>query len=171
MKTLCWKGWLGIAALAAVLAVLPFGNTSKADSMKGNGMMMKKINPEMPAEAMNMANAKVIATAFYADWCPMCHQMLPAWKKTDMWLKSSKQPVGMVRFVFSNDATIAASKKLAANEGLSGLFSRHEGKTGFVFLLNANNHKLISKIESTDSAEQMQNKIKLAVAAVNRSMK
>ncbi|MEO6907580.1 MAG: thioredoxin domain-containing protein [Abditibacteriaceae bacterium] len=171
MKTLCWKGWLGVAALAAVLAVLPFGGTSKADAMKGNAMMMKKIDPTLGASAMNMANAKVIATSFYADWCPLCKHMMPAQMETMKWLKTEMKPVGMVRFDFSNKTTIAASKALAAKQGLADLYSRHEGKTGFVFLLNANNHKLISTIVNTDTAAQMQSKINNAIAAVNRSEK
>ena len=161
MKTLCWKGWLGIAVLAAVLAVLPFGGTSKAD-----GMMMKKIEPILGAMAMHVPNAKVTAVAFYADWCPMCKHMMPAEMETMKWLKTEKKPVNTVRFDFSNKTTTAASKKLADEEGLSKIYAAREGTTGFVLLLNAKTHSLISTIENTDTTSQMEAKINSAIASV-----
>jgi thiol-disulfide isomerase/thioredoxin len=165
MKMLCWKGWLGIAVLAAMLMVLPFSGTSKA------AMSMKKIDPTLGAMAMHVPDAKVIAVAFYADWCPLCKHMMPAQMETMKWLKKEKKPVSTVRFDFSNKTTIAASKTLADKEGLSKIYAANEGKTGFVLLLNANNHLLISTIDHTDTAAQMQSKINNAIAVVTQSKK
>lgn len=93
----------------------------------------------------------VIAMYMYADWCGACQAIKP--KMEEAKPEFEGQPVLFVKMNMTNDFTAHQSKLLAARLGLSEIFEKNEGMTGFVLLLDANTNEVIDKITTDDDTE------------------
>lgn len=99
----------------------------------------------------------VIAMYMYADWCGACQAIKP--KMAEAKPEFEGQPVLFIKMDMTNDFTAHQSKLLAARLGLSEIFQKNEGMTGFVLLLDANTNEVLDKITTDDDTEGIITKI------------
>lgn len=141
------KSFLTIMALA-VLAVIP------AAFAESEPMMEKPMMEEA---------AKVNAVVFYSDTCGSCKILEPKMKEAMGVVNTDR--VNVVKLDFSNAASIEASKKLAADQGVNSTLQTYGAKTGFVVLVdNAGNE--IAKLTKADSTADIAAKVTASALSV-----
>ena len=99
----------------------------------------------------------VIAMYMYADWCGACQAIKPIMEEAKPEFEG--QPVLFVKMDMTNDFTAHQSKLMAARLGLSEIFEKNEGMTGFVLLLDANTNEVLDKITTDDDKQGIITKI------------
>ena len=108
--------------------------------------------------------ATTTAVAFHADWCGGCKILGPKMEEVFNNLDDeTKAKVKMVKFNFTDDATKAASKELAAQHGISDIYPEGKPSTGIVKLLD-NDGSVLTEIHYKMSVEEITNIIKDATA-------
>lgn len=100
---------------------------------------------------------QVIAMYMYADWCGACQAIKPIMEEAKPQFEG--QPVLFVKMDMTNDFTAHQSKLMAARLGLSDIFEKNEGMTGFVLLLDADTNEVLDKITTDDGIEGIITKI------------
>jgi thiol-disulfide isomerase/thioredoxin len=100
---------------------------------------------------------RVIAMYIYADWCGACQAIKPIMEEAKP--EFEEQPVLFVKMDMTNDFTAHQSKLMAARLGLSEIFEKNEGMTGFVLLLDANTNEVLDKITTDDDKQGIITKI------------
>ncbi|HBQ59180.1 MAG TPA: hypothetical protein DD671_06035 [Balneolaceae bacterium] len=100
---------------------------------------------------------QVIAMYMYADWCGACQAIKPIMEEAKPEFEG--QPVLFVKMDMTNDFTAHQSKLMAARLGLSEIFEKNEGMTGFVLLLDANTNEVLDKITTDDDKQGIITKI------------
>ena len=148
------KKLLSILAVAAI-AIAPQIITN-AHAMEKEAMMEKKM--EAPK-----AETTTTAVAFHADWCGGCKILAPKMEEVMNGLDDeTKAKFSFVKFDFTDDATKAASKTLAAENGVESVFPMGEGKppTGAIKLVDNATGAVLAKIHYKMSVEEITGIIK-----------
>ncbi|MEM7618667.1 MAG: thioredoxin family protein [Pseudomonadota bacterium] len=141
------KSFLTIMALA-VLAIMPA-------AFAEDGAMMKK--------HMMEDKAKVHAVVFYSDTCGSCKILEPKMEEAMGVVNTDR--VNVVKLDFSNAASIEASKKLAADQGVGSTLQAYGAKTGFVVLVDDAGNE-IAKLTKKDSAADIAAKVTASALSV-----
>lgn len=113
------------------------------------------------SEVESEEDLTVIAMYMYADWCGACQAIKPIMEEAKPEFEG--QPVLFVKMDMTNDFTAHQSKLMAARLGLSEIFKKNEGMTGFVLLLDANTNEVLDKITTEDDKEGIIAKISNAL--------
>ena len=74
-------------------------------------------------------------------------------------LEFEEQPVLFVKMNMTNKFTAHQSKLLATQLGLSEIFKKKQGMTGFVLLINADTNEVINKITTDDDVTDIVKKV------------
>lgn len=131
----------------AILAVIPFHAQAMENDMAA---------PATPV---------VKAVFFYADSCGVCKILEP--KVTKALSSINPEKLDVIKFDFSNKATINATKELAKEKNINDILQKYGAKTGFVVLVN-NNNEIVDTLKVDNEAPEMASK--LATAIVNASL-
>lgn len=133
--------------LSAVLAVLTL-------AVAGLAFAQSDSRPSgTPKPAAAAQAPKVIALAFYADWCPGCKALSP--KLMEVMQNSAAQPCLFVKLDQTDKESHQAEYMLAAL-GYGDLWKENAGKTGYVLLVNTKSKQVVSTLTSDQSTEAMQ---------------
>lgn len=108
------------------------------------------IAAEKPSES-----PKVYALIFHADWCGSCKAMGPDVMK--LMNDSDIQGADFVKYNKTTDETIASSKELLKEKGLSD-FADRKG-TGYVLLINADTKEVVGKLQKNMSYDEMKKEV------------
>ncbi len=97
-------------------------------------------------------------TAFYvakmhAEWCGVCKLMNPKIPAVKAAFEGSN--IEFIQFDFTNNETVAANNKRAAELNLTTALNEHRGRTGFLAVINAKTQENIGQISGWLTAEQM----------------
>jgi len=133
------KSFLAIMALA-LLALVP---TAFAD---GHGHMDKAMDEMKPVKLV----------MFYSDTCGSCKILEP--RVSDAMKAINGDALEVVKFDFSNKASIEATKKMATEKDVAAVLQSYGAKTGFAVLVDGQGNevaKLTINHETTDIAEEL----------------
>lgn len=102
-----------------------------------------------------------VGVYMYADWCGTCQAM------DDTLMEAVRafdgEPFLFARIDLTDDFTTHQSRLLASQLGLSNVFERFEGSTGFVALVDPETGEEIDRITGGQSKEEMQRTIEAAL--------
>lgn len=142
-----------LAALTLAAAGIAFAQSGSQPSGTPAPKAVQPGSDSKPSGAHAAAEApKVIALQFYADWCPGCKALQP---KLDEVMKDvSGQPCLTVKLDQTDKDSHQAEYLLAAL-GYGDLWKEHAGKTGFVVLVNAKTHKVLSTVTSMQETKDI----------------
>jgi thiol-disulfide isomerase/thioredoxin len=105
------------------------------------------------ADNHSEASVKVIGVKMDAEWCGKCRVMNP---KLDAIMPSfMNQPVLFVKFNMTTDFTTQQAGLLAKRMGLEILFEEHQGKTGYMVLLDAASGEILQILNSDLSEDAL----------------
>ncbi len=91
-------------------------------------------------EKSALGRPKLIAAKFHADWCPLCKQMDDSIME-DLADRFDGMPVLVLTLDVTNQTARHHSEMLAAALGLDDLWAKNGGKTGTIYLVNAETKK------------------------------
>ncbi len=135
-----------VRALTTVLAVLALGiaglTFAQSDSRPSGA------RPPVAAQA-----PKVIALAFYADWCPGCKALKP--KLEEVMKESATEPCLFIK-LDQTDKDSHQAEYMVAALGIADLWKEHAGKTGYVLLVNPRTKKVVATLTADQDTETMQ---------------
>lgn len=122
--------------------------------------------PAVAARAQQAADKpEVIGLLFYADWCGSCKVLEP---KLDAAKKGfADKPILFTRVDMTDDTTKAQSKLLAGALGLGSIYAENAPKTGFMLLVNANDKKVLGKLDKTQSEAELKANIAAALSSAS----
>lgn len=151
-----------LAVLAISAAGIAFAQSGSAPSgtpapakQPGSGS-----KPSGAAQAHAAEAPKVIALAFYADWCPGCKALKP--KLEEAMKDAASQPFLNVKLDQTDKGSRQAEYMLAAL-GLGDLWKEHAGKTGFVLLVDAKTRKVVSTITYKQDVKEIKSTLMAAL--------
>ncbi len=114
--------------------------------MQASAEMMKKVEVNKP---------KLIAALYYADWCGSCKIVDPQVKKARARGDLDRADILFVTFDLTNKTTMAQSEMLASSLGLSDIFAKNAGKTGYMAIIDSASKQQIAKIDKTMKADDI----------------
>ena len=98
------------------------------------------------------SETKLVAAVFHSDYCGACKKMKP--EVMALQPKLEGKNVEWVDFDFTSAETKAASKKRAADLGLSELYADNQS-TGFVLLIDSESKETVAKLTSRQKTDEM----------------
>lgn len=116
-----------------------------------------------PKAAGPVGEPDVLALVFTAEWCAACKVLDPKLRAARTSLDEEA-----VRFVILDQTNADARREATASAregGFADVYAAHEGKTGFVLLLDADSKEILDRITSSDSEAQIRQKVRRAIAA------
>jgi thiol-disulfide isomerase/thioredoxin len=147
-----------LSLLALTASILLIGG------LAGMGQIAQR---EATQPASKSPQARMYAVAFHADWCMSCKALAPNFKKFKA--KHAKAPLLHVKLDLTNDFTKRQSAMMANALGLDKAWKEFGDKTGFVLLVDAKTKKVIGKITSDQSTEQMDKSLMAAMKNMSGS--
>lgn len=127
----------------------------------GSTEMMTSADQQQLEQAA--AGAPVVAVAMVADWCPPCKTLEP---RLDEALATL--PAGSVRVIRADmtNTKTPEGRETLREAGLSSLFETNGGKTGLVYLLDADTGAILGDIRGGGlTAGQIRERLNDAIAA------
>lgn len=112
--------------------------------------------------ATNVPAPKVLAVLMYADWCSSCKVLDP--KLQAVRPEFDQSEILFLRFDFTDEGTAFQSHMLAQTLGLSELYKRNGGRTGYMVLVDRTTGEIISIIQAGDSEAEIQQMLHAAAA-------
>ena len=106
-----------------------------------------------------IANIEPIAVLYKADWCGSCKVLDPKVQEAKKLLGNKLGKIKMVDLDLTNDATKAASAKVAESLGIKKLYDANAGKTGQLVIIDTKGQTILSKINKTYTAQQIADKV------------
>lgn len=116
--------------------------------------------PSGSAQAHVAEAPKIIAVNFYADWCPGCKALKP--KLDEAMSVADGKPCLTVKLDQTDKDSKQAQYMLAAL-GLGDLWKEHAGKTGYVLLVDAKTHKVVSTITYQQEIKEIKSTLMAAL--------
>jgi len=122
-------------------------------------LLMVAYQPLTHAQSPDQAESKpeVLGVLMYADWCSKCQELDP--KLPEVKPQFQDQSILFIQFDMTNDFTTSQSGKLAGLLGLSDLFQKHKGRTGYMVLLDAQTHEVLKTLKHNQSQQELRKKI------------
>lgn len=133
------RSWLIYLAIFAALTVPPWLRSQRSQAAE-NVPMVATANQEQP----------VTAAMFYSNWCGACQILDPKIEAVKPDFAGHK--VDFVKFDFSYALMRGkALQKLADDKGLSDIYAKNKGRTGFMLLIDPANEKILDIITLRDN--------------------
>ncbi len=101
----------------------------------------------------SLSSPEVIAVKFHADWCGSCRTMGPV--MTDLQNKFDGKPALFVTFNLTNQSSSHQSELHAAALGLQDLWAQNAGKTGKIYLIDADSKETVATLTKNDDFKAM----------------
>jgi len=143
------KVWNTIAAAAAGAALFS-GCASDGDSAKAEQGADRMVEPHNATLDAMTGEAEVIGVAMHADWCGACQTLGP--KVTE----AMRQ--------LDDDRVHPVATSTLASFGLSGLEELNDGKTGVLYLVDAQTGEVLGRIGGSVTVEQIRAQLAEALA-------
>lgn len=118
------------------------------------------MDDKMPKDAMVVEAPSATAVIFYSDSCGSCKILEPRMAVAMEAINMNK--IDVVKFDFSNKATIEATKTLAAEKNVSSVLQTYGAKTGFVVLLD-NTGKEVGKLKVDHTTSDIASELAKAI--------
>lgn len=106
----------------------------------------------------------VTAVMFFSTSCASCKILDPRMKEALNGIEADK--IDIVVFDFTNKNTIAATKALATEKGLESVLNEFGARTGFIALVDAENH-ITDRIGVDDNTLDIIVKLNKAIASAS----
>lgn len=100
---------------------------------------------------------EILGVLMYADWCSKCEVLDPKLQKIEP--EFENKGILFTRFDMTDDFTTEQSAMLARLLGLNDLFKEHEGRTGYMVLLDAETHEVLKTLKHDKSEEELKGEI------------
>ncbi len=110
---------------------------------------------------------EVLGVLFYADWCGSCKVLDPAIEKARGKSDLDNESVLFVTLDLTDATTRHQSELLANSLGLSELYAKNEGATGFMLLIDAETKEVVTRLTKKADANAITAEIKGAIAKVS----
>lgn len=104
--------------------------------------------------AASIPAPKSIAVLMYADWCPSCKILDP--KLQAVQPEFAQSGILFLRFDFTDAGTTHQSSMLAHSLGLSELYERNGGRTGYMVLVDRATGQVTTRITKDHSEPEIQ---------------
>lgn len=104
-----------------------------------------------PIKADEKPQIQLIAVQLYADGCPLCKTMKPAYEQIQQIFAGQME---FVRFDRSTDETSQASVIMAAGKGLEHIYNSYDG-TGIVLLVDAVTKEVVGQLIPGETLQEM----------------
>jgi len=104
--------------------------------------------------AASIPAPKIIGVLMYADWCPSCKILDP--KLQAVQPEFAQSEILFLRFDFTDAGTTYQSSLLAQSLGLSELYERNGGRTGYMVLVDRATGRVITRITKDHSEPEIQ---------------
>lgn len=111
---------------------------------------------------------EVMGVLFYADWCGSCQILDPVIAKARGKANLDNESILFVTLDLTNETTRHQSAFMAHTLGISDFYEDNDGGTGFMALIDADNGKVISRLNKTMDAATMANHINMAIAKASK---
>lgn len=105
--------------------------------------------------------AKAYSLFYAADWCTSCKILEP--KLTAVKPSFNGKPIEFLRIDLTNSETAEASLLKAQALGLGDIARQNAKATGYVLLVNADSKQIVGRIYSSQSEQQIKQKLQLAI--------
>lgn len=105
--------------------------------------------------------SEVYVVAMYADWCGKCKALEPEMMAAKSLLSNS--PAKFVKADLTDRAN-PAGKATLDKLGLGELYKANKGKTGLLYVVDADNGKVLRKIKSGTKSADIASTIRSAIA-------
>lgn len=138
-----------LMAAFALFILLPFGANA-----------MDKEHSSMTEAKTIISEPAIKAVVFYSDTCGSCKILEPRMMKAMGAVNKDK--IDVVKFDFSNKASIEATKQLAKDKNIDSILQQYGAKTGFVVLVN-NAGEIVDTIKVDNDAVDIASKLTSAV--------
>lgn len=109
---------------------------------------------------------RVIGLLFYADWCAACKVLDP--KLEAVKPEFADQPIAFTRVDLTDEDTTAKSVKHVRDLSLEKIYAEHEGRTGFVLLVDAREKRVLGRLTHDQSEGDLRQAISKALAETDR---
>ncbi len=145
---------------AASLVAIVGGVTACATGGAGSTSLTSSDQRSLEATA---GEAEVVAVMMTADWCPPCRTLKPNVQQA-----MTSMPYNSVAIVYADytDRRDPAAMETLAEAGLSSLYESNGGKTGVVYLLDADSGAILGQVSGgSASASEIKTALEAAVQA------
>ncbi|MEQ8843556.1 MAG: thioredoxin domain-containing protein [Phycisphaerales bacterium] len=144
-----------IVALAGGLVACASGGAGATSLSRGDQRMLENAAGEAP----------VVAVMMTADWCSTCKTLEPRVQQA-----MTSMPYNSVAMVYADytDRQSPAAEQTLADAGLTSLHESNGGKTGIVYLIDADTGAIVGEIRGTSmNAQQIYGALEAAVQAAS----
>ena len=117
---------------------------------------------EVESEPM-MQEQEVFVLKFHADWCGKCKSLNPIYDAAAK--EFAEKPVGFVILDVTNKEKRAESAQKMKELGLEDVWSKHEGRNGFMLVVDAETKASVKKLNAGTTKEQASEAITKALDA------
>ena len=152
------------ARVLAVASLVAFAGGLTACAMGGSGETSLSRSDQRSLEAA-AGEARVVAVMMTADWCSTCNTLEPRVQQA-----MTSMPYNSVAMVYADysDRQNPAAAQTLADAGLASLHESNGGKTGIVYLLDADSGAILGEVRgSSMSADQIKGALEAAVQATS----
>lgn len=150
---------VGVVGLSGVLAGC--GSTETADSAANAAERTTIANARL-AEAAG--DAEVLVVAMHADWCGTCKALGPQVKEAMGRL--SDAPIKFVKADLT-EKTNPVGQQALIDMGLEDLYARNGGKTGVLYLVDAQTGAVIQRLAGVNDDKVIEAAVRAAVATAS----
>jgi thiol-disulfide isomerase/thioredoxin len=113
------------------------------------------VGAELPS---TVSETRIIAVKMDADWCGKCRAMNP--KLDAVMPEFMDDPILFVKFNMTDEFATRQAGLLADRLNLASLFKEHQGRTGYMVLLDAGSGKTIKTLTSDLDESQLKAEIR-----------
>ncbi len=106
---------------------------------------------------------RLVAARFTAAWCSQCRILEP--RLDDVWPAYEDANLERVRFDFTLPPRRGAMRQRAVEAGIEDLYSQHEGRTGFLVLLDRETGEVLEMITTEHDRDAISAAFDRAIAA------
>ncbi len=110
---------------------------------------------------------RVIGLLFYADWCGSCKVLDP--KLEAVTPEFADQPILFTRVDLTDADTQVGAEQHARDLGLEDIYAEHEGRTGFMLLVDAREKRVLGRLTHNQSEGDIRQAISQALAETGRA--
>lgn len=113
--------------------------------------------------ARKLPTADYIAVYFYADWCSNCKIVSHNMKQIRQDKTIDRENILFITLDLTDKPRIHQSILLAQALGLGEYITKQGSKTGYIAVLNAQNHEEVFRIDSQSSFEATRKELELLI--------
>jgi len=106
-----------------------------------------------------VAKPAIYAIQMHADWCGACKALDPKVEQARLDAQLDMKDVLFITLDLTNETTQAQSAMMAAALGISDIYNRNTGKTGFMLIINSATGQKIDRLTSKADSDEIAKRI------------